>query len=219
MKTLFIEARRKLKLDREKLKELESQLPDTIYLAYSIQYKELAEEVRKNIKKKVIGFSQVLGCSLLKTDCPILLIGSGRFHALNIAFSSGKRSKTAGKNKKDEAGEVWIFDNLSISKISQEEIGEYEKKQKGKYIRFLSSDSVGILVSVKHGQNNIALALKIKDNLEEKNKEAVIFLSDNVNLQELENFPMDIWINTACPGISLDSPRIINFRDANLSIL
>ena len=35
-------------------------------------------------------------------------------------------------------------------------------------------------------------------------------LQDNINTSELENFPIDIWINTACPGLALDSSKIID---------
>ncbi|MBU3913814.1 MAG: diphthamide synthesis protein [Nanoarchaeota archaeon] len=199
MKTLFIEALRKLNLNKEKLAELESQLPRTIYIAYSIQYKNLAEQVRKEIKSKVLGFSQVLGCSDIKTSASaILLIGEARFHALNLALSSNKP--------------VFIFDNHSISRITEREINEINKREKGKYLKFLASDNIGILVSSKPGQNNSNIALKLKKQLELKGKKAYLFTSDNISVSELENFPdIEIWINTACRGLSLDSNKIINY--------
>jgi len=202
-KILYIEARKKLKLNKELVKELAGGLPNTIYLAYSIQYKKLAEELKKELAKsrtiKIHGSSQVLGCSKLKTSTPILLIGSGRFHALNLALSSQK--------------EVFIFDNYSISKIGKEEIEQEQRKEKGNYLKFLASKEIGILVSTKSGQQNLSLALKLKDKLKKQGKNPFLFLSDNINIQELENFPIDLWINTACPGISLDSPRIIDSRN------
>jgi len=207
METLYIEAIKKLKLNKEKLTELENLLPPILYVVYSIQYKKLAEEVKKELEKsrkiQIQGFSQVLGCSRLKTTAnTILLIGSGRFHALNLALSSGK--------------EVLIFDNFSISKIGKEEIEQERRKEKGKYLKFLSSKETGIFVSAKKGQENLKLAMKIKKQLEKKGRKAFLFLADNINLQELENFPIDIWINTACPGLSLDSSRIINHNQLEL---
>lgn len=203
MKTLFIEARKKIKLNKEKLKELISILPTPIYITYSIQYKELAERVKEELGEKgkgkqIIGFSQVLGCSELETNAnTILLIGQGRFHALNLAINSGK--------------EVVVFDNYSISKITKEEIARETQKEKGKYLKFLYSSAVGILISTKPGQNNLSLALKLKEKLGEK-KKVYLFLADNINPNELENFPCEIFINTACSGISLDSPRILNYK-------
>ena len=192
---MFVEAGNKEKLNLEKLKELEKKLPPIIYIAYSIQYKNLAEEIKKSIKKKVAGFSQVLGCSKIKTSSPILLISSGRFHAINLALQGNK---------------VYIFDNFSIREIDSKEIEIIKKKEKAKYLRLLSSDNIGITVSIKDGQENLESAEKIKEQLEKKGKKAFLFLADNINPQELENFSCDIWINTACPGLSLDSDKIIN---------
>lgn len=201
MKTLYIEARRKLKLDRERLKEIEKILPDSIFITYIIQCKELAEQVRKHLqeekKVKILGFSQVLGCSKLKTKADaILLIGNGRFHALNLALSSNK--------------EVYIFPGME--KILREDIQQERRKEKGKYLRYLSANNIGIIVSSKTGQENLKSAIKLKKQIENKGKKAVIFIADNINQQELENFPIDIFINTACPGLSLDSNRIINYE-------
>lgn len=195
MKIMYIEARKKEKLNLEKFKELEKNLPPIIYIAYSIQYKELAEEIKAKITKKVAGFSQVLGCSKIKTNSPILLISSGSFHALNLALQGNK---------------VYIFDNFSIKEIDSNEIESIKIKEKGKYLKLLASDNIGIIVSIKNGQENLKLAEKIKKQLEKKTKKASIFVTDNINPSEFENFSCDIWINTACPGLSLDSDKIIN---------
>lgn len=200
MKTLFIESKRNLVLDKEKLAELVKILPRTIYIAFSIQYKELARQVKNAIKnKQILGFSQVLGCSTLDTKAEaILLIGESRFHALNLALS--------GK-------EVFIFDNYSVNKIDKGEIEIMKKKEKGKYLKFLSSKSVGIIVSVKKGQDNIKEAEKLKMKLENEGKKVFLFVAENINTNELENFPdIEIWVNTACPGLALDSSKIINYR-------
>jgi len=199
MKTLFIEAIKEIELNKEKLSELEALLPNTIYVAYSIQYKKLANKVKTAIKKKILGFSQVLGCSDIKTNAEaVLLIGEARFHALNLALSSNKP--------------VIIFDNHSVSSITEKEIEEIKKRNKGKYLRFLSSDNVGILISSKPGQNNIETATKLKKQLEKKGKKAYLFISDNINVSELENFQdIQIWINTACRGLSQDSMKIVDY--------
>lgn len=196
MKTLYIEAQKNIKLDEAKLAELERVLPDTIYIAYSIQYKGLAEQVRKKIKKKISGMSQALGCSEIKTDSDILLIGDGRFHALNIAFNADK--------------ETWIFNNYSIDKINREEIERLKKQEKAKYSRFLMSDKAGILVSIKPGQFNLDKAVKLRQKL--KNKKSYIFLADNISEPELENFRLPVYINTACPGLEHDNAKIINCK-------
>ena len=191
MKIIHIEARKKNAfLDTHELDNLSSPI---YYIAYSIQYKELAEQVKLHLikqGKKIVGFTQVLGCSELKSKYPILLVGTGEFHALNLALQDN---------------EVYILPGLR--KLDSQEIDKIKAREKGKYSKFLMSDEVGILVTSKYGQQNLKQAEKFKKNV---NKKAYIFLSDNINLSELENFKISIFVNTACPGISYDSGKIIN---------
>lgn len=76
--------------------------------------------------------------------------------------------------------------------------------------KFLMAKKVGILVSIKPGQfhprvyaglkEKINFANKIKNKI--KDKESFIFIGDNFDLNELENFrDINVWINTACPRI------------------
>ena len=196
MKTMFIPAIKKEKLDKTKI--LLDRLPDTIYIAYAIQYKKIAEEIKKHLskQKKIAGFVQILGCSRLKSKFPILLISEARFHALNLI---------------EQGNDVYIFDNNNLTKISDKEILEINKKRKARLSNFYSSDKIGILVSVKPGQYNMKEAEKVKKNLE--NKRAYLFLADNIYVQEFENFPIDMWVNTACSGLSSDYLKIIHYED------
>ena len=196
MKSIYVESSRRVSLDREELKQLEKILPDAVYLAYSIQYKELANQISKVIGKKIIGTSQILGCSDLKTTADaILLIGTGRFHAINIALSSGK--------------EVFTFPN--ISKIDRKEIETLERREKGKYLKFLSSNHIGIIISVKNSQMNFGRALDLANNLEKSGKKPYLFVADNVNISDLDNFSLESWINTACPDLANDS-NVLNYK-------
>ena len=199
MKLLFIEARKKLK--QEELLSLKKNINEirklgSIHILYSIQYKELAELIRKKIRSQVKAFQQVLGCSKIKPKASLLLIGSGKFHALQLAMQTGK--------------EVYIYNNC-ISKITQEEIDKEKKREKGKILRFLNEKNIGIIVSLKPGQFQMNKALKLKEKLESKGKNAFIFLCDNISISEIENFSC-FFINTACPGISLDSDNLVNYE-------
>jgi len=195
MKVLYIEARKKASLNLEKLRELEKLLSSKIVIAYSIQYESLANQLKANLSKsiKIISFSQVLGCSNLKSLHPILYIGSGRFHAINLALSSGQ--------------EVFIFDN-TISKVESAEVEKIKSRERGKYLKFLSSQSIGLIVSTKSGQERFKQAISLKKQF--KDKKSYIFLADNINSGELENFSIESWVNTACPDISNDS-SILNY--------
>jgi len=201
MKVLYIEARKKsekTELSKETLKTL----PKELFLAYSIQYKSQASEIKKQLESndfKIIGFSQVLGCTKLKTNSPILLIGSGRFHALNLALQSNYP--------------IYIYSNGTISKVEESEIRELKKNKQGNISKFLSAERVGIIFSTKPGQYNSKEEIieKLIKNYPEKR--FFSFISNNINTAEFENFKIDFWLNTACPGLTNDSTKIENIDD------
>ena len=199
MKVLFVEARKKPK--SQKITTLKN-LPKKIHLLYTIQYKEIAKKIRQQLKKqghKIVAFQQVLGCSKIKAKAPLLLIGSGRFHAIQLALSTKKQ--------------IFILDHNILTQIPEKELKKQEAIEKYKILQFLNSENIGLLVSLKPGQNNLHLTNKVKENLQKKfpNKNFYIFLSDNIDVREAENFPC-FFINFACPGIQLDSKKIINYQ-------
>lgn len=197
MKTLFIEARRKL---REINKSELENLPKTLHILYSVQFKALAHNISSYLKEtghEIKKIEQVLGCSIIKPLASLLLVGSGRFHATSIAFTSKKP--------------VYIYDH-KLTKISKEEIQVHERKEKGRLAKFYSANNIGIVISTKPGQKKSSREIKAQLEKKYKNKKFYFFLADNINLQELENFNIDFWINTACPGLEFDSNKIINYN-------
>src|SRR3989344_4584031 len=144
---------------------------------------------------------QVLGCTKLKTkESSILLIGSGKFHALQLAIQ--------GKS-------LYVYENGKISRINKSDTGKLLLSRKIALSKFLSSESAGILVSSKTGQNNLKFALSLKKKLGKLGKKSFIFLSGTIDSRELENFNIGSWVNTACPGIAVydSSSNIINYED------
>lgn len=203
MKTLFIESKLKnleLNLPIGEIKKL----PKKLFLAYSIQYKDLAKSVRLLLESnniKIVKFQQVLGCSKINTKLPILLIGTGRFHAINLYL---------------QAPEVFVLEGSNIIKILDKEIEQLKIKRKTALMKFLNANKIGILVSTKPGQENMKQAIKLKEKLNKKGKDAYIFLSNNINITELENFNIESWVNTACPGLALDSNKIVNVDEIKI---
>jgi diphthamide biosynthesis enzyme Dph1/Dph2-like protein len=202
MKLLYIEAKQKninIKLNKTEIKKL----PKKLILVYSIQYKDLAILYRKELEKnkiKIENFQQVLGCSKVsnKNNLPILLIGTGRFHAQNLYL---------------QASEVFILEGSKIIKINKKEIDDLKNKKRTALIKFLGANNIGILVSTKPGQENLNKAIELKKNLEENNKKAYIFIANNLDISQFENFTIDSWVNTACAGLAMDNPNIINIED------
>jgi len=202
VKTLFIPAIRK-NLDVELSKKEISKLGKSVLLLYSIQYKELAKKVKGQLEGsgvKIKGFRQVLGCSKISNPkgIPVLLVSTGDFHARNLYL---------------QTPQLYLLNNNKIIKVPKEEINKLEQKRKTALIKFLSADRIGILVSTKPGQNHLEKALRLKQKLIQKNKQPYIFISNNIDISQFENFDIQSWINTACPGLIVDNSSIINYDE------
>jgi len=200
MKTLFIPSKARTKVNEAKIKQIAKKLPQNIAIAYSIQFKDIANSINKILSKthKITSLVQVLGCSSLNFSehtSAVLLIGSGKFHATALAFETKLP--------------IYILNKDSLERVSEKDIDSLEKKSKSSYLRFLNTKRVGILVSLKPGQQRLNKALEIKKNI--KLKDVYLFITNNINIQEFENFPIDSWINTACPRLDMDS-KVINYK-------
>jgi len=197
---LYIESKQKnldINLDKVEI----SKLPKKLVLAYSIQYKNLAESIKKQLeanKIKIERFQQVLGCSKVKTQLPILLVSTGKFHAQNLFLQTPI---------------LYILENNKIIQIPEKDIEAQRTRRKTALMKFLKSDKIGILVSTKPGQEKLNEAIKLKTGLEKQGKQAYIFISDNIDLNQFENFDIQAWVNTACPGLCMDNPSIINIEE------
>ncbi len=206
---IYIEARRKFNkqaqdsINYEKLDKIQGK---TISLAATIQYIDLIPKIKKYLEsksKKLIikqgpaHKAHVLGCNTSAFDKnadTLLLLADGKFHALNNALLIQKP--------------ITIFNTQELEQITQKDIDKYNNKTKAKIQKFLLADKIGILVSTKPGQNT--KINKLIKQLKSKNKTPYIFESNNIDINDFENYPLTIYINTACPGLELDSEKIIN---------
>jgi 2-(3-amino-3-carboxypropyl)histidine synthase len=180
-------------------------LPKNIALVYSVQYENLAREIKSILEKNhtIVNFSQVLGCSKVnfkKKPEALLLIGSGKFHATALASNMNLP--------------IYMYEAGKLSKISEKEVYSFNQRKKAAYVKFLSSSKIGVLVSTKPGQQNLSRALKLKKEI--KQKHLYFFLGDFLSPAEFENFGLDSWVNTACPRLDMDSTAIINISDLKL---
>jgi len=215
MKTIFIEARYKGKINLSALDKQEiKKLPKTIALFTTVQYLNFIPEIKNHLEKvgrEVKLFrptkskypSQILGCSIeeyggneLKGIDAFLYVGDGMFHPAALAI----------RNKLP----VFIFNPLSgkLAELNKSQLDKIEKQKKGALLRFHSSVDIGILISTKPGQYNIRLAKQIKKKFPGKNFYMLAF--DTLDLTQLANFPfIECFVNTACPRIGYDD--YINF--------
>ncbi|MDO8516505.1 MAG: diphthamide synthesis protein [Nanoarchaeota archaeon] len=210
MKVLFIEARKKFGQQKINYSALDKLPGQTISLASTLQYLSLIPKVKEYLEKKqkkviikqgAYYKSQVLGCNpsaFDKNADSLLLITDGKFHALNNAVQLNK--------------EIYVFNTYNLEKITNQDIEKIRGKKQAKVKKFLTSTKIGILTSTKQGQN-YKNSIELKKRIEKMEKQAYIFESDNIDLLELENFNIQMWVNTACPGIDLDNPKIVNLQD------
>ncbi len=198
MKTLFIPASSKAKINKNKIKSLSKKLLKNLAIAYSVQYRDLAFEIRYLLSEhNITRVIQILGCSkpvFPKNTQAILLIGSGRFHAIALAYETKLP--------------IYILERDKLNRISKEEIELFEKKQKASYLKFLNSEKTGIIISTKPGQQNLKKALAFRKKLKKK---SYLFIANNIDKNEFENFGLDSWVNTACPRLDMDS-NVININ-------
>ncbi|MBW3004809.1 diphthamide synthesis protein [Candidatus Woesearchaeota archaeon] len=179
-------------------------LPAKLGVVTTIQHLYKLDEVISQLKEAVKG-GQVLGCNVDsakqiadKVDA-FLFVGSGEFHPIAIALETEKK--------------VFKWNPLTqkLSVVKDEDVDKYRKRRKAALARFLSSSKIGILVSVKHGQNRMDKALELA---KKKDKEYYLFAFDTLNPSDLENFPfIETWVNTACPRIADEKPNIINISE------
>jgi len=222
MKAIFIPTQYTGKVEFDKI-EL-GRLPKKIGIVTTAQFQNKTREIIDYLGKsgkevfidkiKQRNEGQLLGCdqgAALKVQGKVdafLYVGSGDFHPLGVAMNTSK--------------EVYLFNPVTgvFSKFDSREIEKYKKQKKVNYIKFLSAENIGIMVSIKPGQYSYKKAVEIKDKLEKKGRNAFIFVFDTLDANEMENFPfIDFWINTACPRIADDKDKknVIDMNEMELN--
>ncbi len=201
MKTIFVSAKIKKEPDYEEVKDLVNEkIPErNLSICYSNQFIDIAKKLEGILGKRVVHRSQVLGCSRPKFPKEveaILIVGQGKFHSVSLAYESKLPT--------------YILEDGSIEKISQKDVEAMEKKEYAMYMKFLKSKKVGILVTNKPGQQRLKSAIDFHRML--KNKKSYLFIANDLNINEFENFQIDCWINTACPRMDLTDGSILNLE-------
>ncbi|MBS1266196.1 MAG: 2-(3-amino-3-carboxypropyl)histidine synthase [Candidatus Woesearchaeota archaeon] len=216
MKVMFVETR--IKKDIELKKSEIDKLPKKIALVTTVQHIGQIQKVKESIEdtgREVVLVKgkhskyngQILGCDILDLD-PVdtdafLYIGTGEFHAKQILIAHDTK--------------VFVYNPVSekFYDLKPRKVRKILKKQKGAYLKFMHSDEIGVILSTKPGQNNLDIALKLKNKYRDKNFYYVVF--NTINFSELENFPfIECFVNAACPRIGYDDN--INIKKSIINI-
>lgn len=223
MKTIFIEAKYKGKIEIPQ--NIVNKLPNKLILFSSIQFLDSLEGIKKQLEESgkkvhilksknyyynqsVSKAGQLIGCNIEKFDIDFdafLYIGDGMFHPKTLLLENDKP--------------VYVFNPLTnaMTILGKNERDTILKKIKGALAKFYSSKEIGVIISIKPGQQNIKKALGLKEKYPEKNFYFIVF--NDIDFNQLENFHfVQIWVNTACPRIAYDDSirtekTIINIDD------
>ena len=225
VKTVFIEAQYEgeVKLSEEVLDYLSKKGYKKIGLYAAIQFCNNLDKVKEQLKeKKIIVVTtkakrcgvegQLLGCDSAKDSLNLdqevdafLYIGDGKFHPQALAY--GNEKEIICYNPKSNTFEV----------ITKEEISANLKRAQGALVKFHSSQNIGVMITVKPGQEYFLSSLKLQEKYPKK--KFYYFVDNNISFNQLENFPfIDVWVNTACPRIGLDDQAmfrkgVVNLKD------
>jgi 2-(3-amino-3-carboxypropyl)histidine synthase len=138
---------------------------------------------------------QVLGCNYSGDDSSIghyLFLGSGDFHPIGLVLHTGKPLALLDPYI-NEAGEMSL---ARIERILRQRFGLIMAIQDAK--------SYGILIGEKPGQMRRTLALKMKRMLEKHGKKGYLLALEHVGPDLIDFYPVDAFVNTACPRIAID---------------
>lgn len=170
----------------------------------TIQHMHKIGDIISQLKDaKVAG--QVLGCNASEAEKindqvdAWLFVGSGEFHPVQVALKTKKL--------------VWLWNPTAqkLGELPKERVESWQKRKDGQVSKFIMAKTVGIIVSTKMGQKNLARAKELMQN---KDKEWFLFACDEMNTGEFENFNfIDFWVNTACPRIPDQSVNMVNIDD------
>lgn len=142
---------------------------------------------------KIAYPGQVLGCNFSAArneDCDeYLYIGSGQFHPLGVSLATKKH--------------VTIADPF-VNELREADSTKVLRQRTAVIAKSLDAEVFGIVVSSKPGQQRMELARAMKAMAMKHGKEARILTMDLVTPDQLLQFKVDAFVNTACPRLAVD---------------
>lgn len=234
MKFFLVRGTAKISLGKKIKKELKNltKLHEKFCILYTAQFYDTFKKINKIFLSRVKCRGQMTGCAIEKT-CKlgiansnvndvdaIICVCDGLFHPISIAKelldAEFARKKTFFLSLPIP---IYIFNPFSqtITRLEEKEIVKLINLMKARWLNFNLAKNFGIIVSIKLGQENFDVAVKIKELLEKefsknvKNRKdsnrkrgAYLFLADMIDIDQLQDFCIDFWINTACPAFSVE---------------
>ena len=137
----------------------------------------------------------MLGCNYSGDSSKIghyLFLGSGDFHPIGLVLHTGKPLAMLDPYTGD------------ATEMSFDRIERILRQRFGLIMSVGDSSSFGILIGEKPGQMRRNLALRMKRLLENHDKKGYLLALDHVGPDLIDFYPVDAFVNTACPRIAID---------------
>ncbi|MDA0877464.1 MAG: diphthamide biosynthesis enzyme Dph2 [archaeon] len=138
---------------------------------------------------------QVLGCNYSGDDDRIghyLFLGSGDFHPIGLVLHTGKPLAMLDPYTGD------------ATEMSLQRIERILRQRFGLIVASQEAERFGILIGEKPGQMRRTLALRMKRLLEQHGKRGYLLALEHVGPELIDFYPVDAFVNTACPRIAID---------------
>ena len=121
-----------------------------------------------------------------------LFLGSGDFHPIGLVLHTGKPLAMLDPYSGD------------AEEMSFERIERILRQRFGLIIACDQAKTFGILIGEKPGQMRRTLALRMKKILEKHGKKGYLLALEHVGPELIDFYPVDAFVNTACPRIAID---------------
>ncbi len=180
-------------------------LPTRLILFTTIQYHDQLDEWKRTLAsagkevhtfrpKHAVAEGHLLGCGIehWAVDAEAFLyVGDGLFHPKALVIKNELPVFCYDPKRED-----W-------ERMQDADIELAKKKQRAALSTFLMAKKVGVLITTKHGQQRLEMALTLRKKYPEK--EFTFLLGDTLDWDSLEDFPfLECFVNTMCPRIGLD---------------
>ena len=185
----------------------------------TVQFMNSKDSVKKQLEDAGIEVSfvrprhtkydgQILGCSTSKfdTDADFFYVGDGLFHPKALILKNDKTVYTFNPKTNEH------------SVLTHEVVQSIRKKMKGAYLKFLTSNNIGVLLTLKPGQAKYYMAKNLEKQYPDKN---FYFFADNsYKFPDLANFTfIDCFLNTMCERIGYDDMDVQGLSILNIEDL
>ena len=163
---------------------------------YKKYFEEAGFEVTIPVGGARLSFpGQVLGCNYSGDDPTVghyIFLGSGDFHPIGLVLHTGKPLAMLDPY----TGEA--------TEMGRERIERILRQRSGLIMSSMDKNRFGILIGAKPGQMRRNLALRMKNKLEKHGKKGYLLAMEHVGPELIDFYPVDVFVNTACPRIAID---------------